>query len=156
MNKQPRKRFERGQSLIEFAFSAMILATLFSGLIDLARVYFTYIALEDAAGEAALFLSINPTCIDAFDCPDPNNAHWRAENAVQGQLATMAGWDNPAPEDQPRINADLPSVNAVGGTVFVTITYDHTLITPLIRNLVAGGDAQIELQVEARQTIVSE
>jgi hypothetical protein len=151
MNKTTSKRTERGQSLVEFAISGMLLVILFSGLVDLARVYFTYIALEDAAGEAALFLSINPTCIDAGDCGNPNNAEWRAENAVGGNLRTLVGWDGPNP---PVINADLPTAAAVGGTVFVTITYDHTLITPVVRNIAGGGT--ITLEVEARQTIVSE
>ncbi|MCI0711725.1 MAG: pilus assembly protein [Chloroflexi bacterium] len=147
MNKTTSKRMERGQSLVEFAISGMLLVILFSGLVDLARVYFTYIALEDAAGEAALYLSINPTCIDAGDCGDPNNADWRARNAVGGDFDALIDWGSAV------IDPELPTAAAVGGTVFVTINYDHTLITPVIRNI--AGD-QINLQVEARQTIVSE
>jgi hypothetical protein len=53
---------EKGQSLAEMVISMTILVMLMSGLIDIGRAYFTYIALEDAAGEAALYLSTNVTC----------------------------------------------------------------------------------------------
>jgi Flp pilus assembly protein TadG len=72
------RKSERGQSLVEMALTLPILLLILSGLIDLGRVYFTYVALEDVVGEAALYLSINPDCIKADPalpkCADPNNA----------------------------------------------------------------------------------
>ena len=157
MIKTTRKHTERGQSLVEFSLSAMLLVILLSGLLDLGRVYFTYVALEDAAGEAALYLSLNPSCkVDNGnpDCSDPNNAWWRARHATGGTFEGLLDWDNPNPANRPQIVPDLPTANAVGGKVFVTIKYDFPLVTPLIRNMASGG--KIPLQVEARQTIVSE
>lgn len=150
MNKRTSKRFEHGQSLVEFAISGMLLIILFSGLIDLARVYFTYIALEDAAGEAALYLSINPNCPKKGpgECKNPNNAEWRARNAVQGDFDALVDWSSAT------IKPDFNGFPVVGGTVSVTINYDHALITPFVRNLAEGES--IELEVEAHQTIVSE
>lgn len=152
MNKTTSKRTERGQSLVEFSLSAILLVVLFSGLVDLARVYFTYIALEDAAGEAALYLSLNPSCaVPGPGCENPNNARWRAKNAVQGQLGDLVDWDAPTTRIRPR----LDSAATVGGTVFVTIEYQHTLITPILR-YIGGSGGTIPLEVQARQTIVSE
>lgn len=55
-------RRERGQSLVEFALALPILMILLSGLLDLGRVYFTYLTLQDSAAEAGLYLSLNPGC----------------------------------------------------------------------------------------------
>ena len=46
---------ESGQSLIEFAFSFVIIMLLIVGAVELGRLYFSYIAIYDAAQEGALF-----------------------------------------------------------------------------------------------------
>jgi hypothetical protein len=46
---------ESGQSLIEFAFSFVIIVLLIVGAVELGRLYFSYIALYDAAQEGALY-----------------------------------------------------------------------------------------------------
>jgi Flp pilus assembly protein TadG len=46
---------ESGQSLIEFAFSFVIIVLLIVGAVELGRLYFSYIAIYDAAQEGALF-----------------------------------------------------------------------------------------------------
>ncbi|HEX6303515.1 MAG TPA: TadE family protein [Anaerolineales bacterium] len=51
---------ERGQSLMELAFSLMFLLVLLSGVVDLGRAFFTYMAMRDAAQEGALYGSIHP------------------------------------------------------------------------------------------------
>ncbi|MEA3349701.1 MAG: TadE family protein [Chloroflexota bacterium] len=52
---------ERGQSMVELAFSLVFLLILIAGVVDLGRAFFTYIVLRDAAQEGALYGSINPT-----------------------------------------------------------------------------------------------
>ena len=54
------QRLESGQSLVEVAFGMVILLVLLAGVLDLGRMYFTFVALEDSVGEAALYLAINP------------------------------------------------------------------------------------------------
>jgi hypothetical protein len=51
---------ESGQSLMELAFSLMFLLVLLSGVVDLGRAFFTYMAMRDAAQEGALYGSIHP------------------------------------------------------------------------------------------------
>lgn len=92
---------ERGQSLIEVALTLPLLLFIMSIVVDLGRIYFTLIALEDAANEAALYLTAtNPWCRFENDtpppnsivgqnsavrppesCEDPNNAFYRARNS---------------------------------------------------------------------------
>lgn len=52
---------ERGQSFAELALTLVVLLILVAGIVDLGRAFFTYIALRDAAQEAAVYGSINPT-----------------------------------------------------------------------------------------------
>jgi len=51
-NNHVRNCQEKGQSLVEFAFGLVILMILISGIVDLGRAFFTYMALNDAAQEA--------------------------------------------------------------------------------------------------------
>jgi Flp pilus assembly protein TadG len=54
-------RGERGQSLVEFAVSVVILLFLLVGIMDGARTLFTYLSMRDAAQEGALYGSYQPT-----------------------------------------------------------------------------------------------
>jgi Flp pilus assembly protein TadG len=60
MKKEIRHYKERGQSFAEFAISLVVLLILIAGIVDLGRAFFTYIALRDAAQEAAIYGAINP------------------------------------------------------------------------------------------------
>ncbi len=53
-------RSERGQSLVELALTFTLLLILLSGVIDLGRAFFTFMALRDAAQEGATYGSIMP------------------------------------------------------------------------------------------------
>lgn len=141
---------ERGQSLVEFAFTAMILVILLSGIVDLGRLYYIYVALEDAAGEAALFLSVAPTCPTeasglAGECDHPNNAEWRARHAGGGALLDWA---------DAYIITDVPDVPVIGDTVEVSIQYDFNALTPFVTNLLENRP--LTLTAIAAQIIVSE
>lgn len=51
---------EKGQSLLEMAFALIVLLLLLAGIVDLGRLFFTYIALREAAQEGAAFASVCP------------------------------------------------------------------------------------------------
>jgi hypothetical protein len=59
-NKLQAKPKEHGQSMVELALSITLLMALLAGTIDLGRAYFTWVALRDAAQEAASYGSIRP------------------------------------------------------------------------------------------------
>jgi Flp pilus assembly protein TadG len=52
---------EKGQSLVEFAFTLVLLLILVVGIADLGRALFTYLSLRDGAQEGALYGSVVPT-----------------------------------------------------------------------------------------------
>lgn len=162
---------ERGQSLVELTLGMAVLVLLISGLVDLGRAYFIFVALEDGAGEAALYLSINPDCWDTSGtgCADPNNALYRATHAG----GSYVDWDNPSTVIQvcPPPPGAVPDISdteywgwcsaagtldglAVGDTVTVSVKYYFDLLTPLIPNI--AGVNPLPLRAEASQWVVTE
>jgi hypothetical protein len=116
-------------------------------LIDLGRLYFTHVALEDAAGEAALYLSLNPHCKspgDGVECANPNNAEYRVKNAGGQEV----DWS------KAKFDFGVPSPYGVGETVKVTINYTYALLTPIIPKIV--GINPITLGASASQTIITD
>jgi hypothetical protein len=63
-NNHLHKRNEKGQALMELAVSITVLFIILAGVVDLGRMLFHYIAMRDAAQEAAAYGSINPTHCD--------------------------------------------------------------------------------------------
>jgi len=145
MIKSGNKR-ERGQSLVEFSISLIALVFIIGGLVDLGRTYFIFIALEDSAGDAALFLSLDPDCPDNAACTDPGNAEWRAENAASGFFDFTTA--------DTTVTSIIPSPWGAGSVVTVEIRHTFALLTPVIPQII--GVNTLTLKSTATQTIVSE
>ena len=75
-------RTERGQSMVEMALMMTILLVVLSAVLDLGRGFFSFIAIQNAAAEGALYAAINPRCRDASTpgCTNPNNVIFRTQN----------------------------------------------------------------------------
>jgi hypothetical protein len=152
--KQQKRRFQRGQAMVEFSLSLVILMMIMSGMLDLGRLYYIYVALEDGAGEGALYLSINPDCRTVGDigCPDPNNAEYRVRHAASG----VFDWNDPVTTqvtfDVPLDAGGLPDYG-VGDTVTVHIRHRFEPVTPIIIRISEG--LPIWLTVEATQIIIT-
>ncbi len=149
---QRAQRLEKGQSLVEMTVGFVILAVILSGLLDLGRVYFIFVALEDGAGEGALYLALNPACRNEADgagmtpnpCRNPNNVEFRSRNAG-GDLVDWASAN---------VQITRPAVYGVGDPVRVTLRYDFPLLTPIIPQI--AGVNPLTLTVTATQTIITE
>jgi hypothetical protein len=123
---------EKGQSLLEMAFAIIVLLVLLAGIIDLGRLFFTYIALRDAAQEGAAFASICP--------PDPTlpgngvriRDHVKSSSHFPVDLSAgniMVGSGFVAGESA-----------APGSQVYVTVTYfNFQFIVPFISIFVDGN-----------------
>lgn len=154
-------RGQRSQSLVEFALSLVFLVLLISGLLDLGRLYFVYTALEDAAGEGALYLSINPLCRTAASNPDrcknPGNAQYRIYHSGGGLVDWSACTDcvnirYVHPSDLG--GSDIYPNYGMSDVVIVTITYQFPLLTPAIPQIV--GASTLPLTVVATQSLVNQ
>jgi hypothetical protein len=142
------KKAQKGQSLVEFSLGLVFLLIIVSGLVDLGRLYFTHVALEDAVGEGALYLSINPHCYKASDgpaCVGVNNAEWRIQNSSG---ASLVDWSKAT------ITPIIPAPYGVGETVKVKIDYSYPLLTPIIPKIV--GLNPITLTSTASQIVITE
>jgi len=76
-----RKR-SRGQSVVEFALVLPILLLLLAATIDFGRLFYLYVAVNNAAKEGALYGARSPLCDDSANpaCGDPNNVAWHVAN----------------------------------------------------------------------------
>jgi Flp pilus assembly protein TadG len=133
----------RGQSMVELAISFPILLLMLSGLLDLGRMYYVFVALQDATAEAALFLSVSPECQTSadtipglLDCTDPNNAFFRAQNAggTTGVINFSAiNTTITYMDDEPIPNG----IRDIGDTVTVKMEYPFEFITPIMPRIAA-------------------
>jgi hypothetical protein len=174
--KRSKQSLEEGQSLVEMMFGMVVVVFIMSGVIDLGRAYFTYVALEDAAGEAAMYLAVNPHCPgDAFvggqwvanngnvtdSCDPPENAVWRAQNAGGGAglvnwsdgtkaTFTITCYDNDV-SPAAKVDCDSTAIS-IGDDVYVDIAYKFSLLSPVIPNI--NGSPTLTLTSRASQRIV--
>lgn len=108
------------------------LLLLMFGIMDLGRAYFTFLALKDAAAEGAYFGSVYPYCMTSnANCADPNNVIYRVRN--NAPTGGLVDWTQAA------ISSTVSSA-VLGGTVEVTVSYDHRLVTPFIGAIAGTQD----------------
>ena len=108
-----------GQSLVEFALLAPLLISLLVGIVDVGRLVFAYIALQDAVTEGALYAAYEPTPESAvIDRVRTSSNHVEVKNATVTVVCTTS----PPP-----------------GTITVTGSYNLALVTPLIAQIFGGN-----------------
>lgn len=121
--------------------------------IDLGRLFYSYVAVENAAKEGAFFGARNPLCDDNANssCGDPNNVIWHVENEApnigSGFTTSVACRDLAGTLVQP-INNCLD-----GYTYQVTVTYPFQLITPILSAILGNT---MTLHSEAQSTVISD
>lgn len=136
-----------GQSFVEFALTLPVLMLILMGVLDIGRAFFIGVALEDAAGEAALYLSIFPDCPTASSgaqCADPNNAAYRAQHAGSGHLQ----WSNVT------IRKMSPATTGAGLRAEVVLDYHFDLLTPVIPSLI--GAKTVTISGDATQVMIAD
>jgi Flp pilus assembly protein TadG len=134
IGKMVKKRYqEKGQSLVEFAVSLVLILTILAGAADLGRMFFYYIAMRDAAQEGVLYGSAFPDEYDEIIA--------RAQDLLSGNAVVTVNIN-----DVPWAAANACSPNEI--EVIVTSTFDLTM--PFF----AGADNQINLRAHANGTIL--
>jgi hypothetical protein len=84
-----------------------------------------------------------PEWQDSSDNPDPNNIAYRVRHESQSDLLNWSSVN---------VTVEAPFTTP-GNPITVTASYDHTLITPLLSELLPSGS--ITLRATAVQTILS-
>jgi Flp pilus assembly protein TadG len=163
-------RHRRGQSLVETALVLPVLALLTFGLLDFGRAYYFQVAITNAAREGARTGILNiytgpstPTCSTSNSyatCPVQTDAAIvNAVNAeLQGTGIALQSITICPPHDStssttgcPNTNnrADLWNAGTTNYYVTVKTTYNFTLFTPLLQNLV-GNPVAMSVSVQMR------
>ena len=117
-----------GQSLVELALVLPVLLLLFAGALDLGRIFYSQITIENAAKEGALEASRNPTSFSNTEPCDAttNRVLCLVLNEAKGSMYEIAPSDvtlscSPSP---------CPTSATIGDTVTVRVAGHFSLITP--------------------------
>lgn len=68
------ERSESGQSFVEMALSITFILILLAGVVDLGRMFWTFVTLRDAAQEGAAYASFCPADVDGIEARIRNSS----------------------------------------------------------------------------------
>jgi PKD repeat protein len=133
----------RGQSLVEFALILPVFFTLTAAAIDLGRVYYSSITVNDAAREGVLEAAKNPgSYIANTDCTAANKLDnrvmCRTLNEARGGFVTVSPADVALSCTLVTPGPCPPATPVFGDTISVKVTGRFTLVTPLIGSFFGG------------------
>ncbi len=154
-----RNRSERGQSLVEFGISLVVILFLLAGAVEFGLALFQFIQLRDAAQEGAVYGSI---------CPIANKIEARVRNHSASPV-DLACTSNSPPSDtcdpsnpvtvvvqgRDGTTATAKSINAVvvGDGVYVEVSFNHRLFMPFA-TLFTGGSNTITIRASVTNTVL--
>lgn len=139
MKIRPRHHSEKGQSYVEMAVSITILFILLAGLLDTGSLFFSYMALRDAAAEGTNYGMYRPLDLTGIE------ARVRASSSQQVDL-----------EDSSHVAVTIieDPDPCVGKTIKVRVTYQFGIDTPLVGAVI--GSQAIPISAESSATILSQ
>jgi Flp pilus assembly protein TadG len=150
----------KAQSLVEFALGGILLMMLLAASVDLGRAYYTYIVVQNMAGEGAAVLSLAP---DAdLDSPNPpanvnDTFQYRARNVaarVQGAVISPTNVRMSSSPRDVRLDPAVPFSQRCTGRVFSVIVDYHVtdLFFPAFlgfQQLTIGAESQSTFYADA-------
>ncbi len=142
------KKLERGQSLVELAISLTFIFLLLSGAITFGMAYFSYLSINDAAQEGALYGSLKPDDLTGII------------NRVQATSTSPVNLSQ-IPDSQIVVTynngkdcqGSVPATNGVTNTITVTVTYTYQIFMPFISKAI--GSNTIPLTGTATNSILT-
>jgi PKD repeat protein len=139
----------QGQAIVELALILPIFLILLASALDLGRVFYSQISVNDAAREAALEASRNPTSfLPNTACTTAN----KESNRVMCRATNEGGFVTVTPADVAMAcsTSPCPAAPVMGQTVSVTVTGHFRLITPLLAFLFGGMDTSFASTAQAQ------
>jgi TadE-like protein len=118
------------------AISITILMLLLAGVIDLGRVYYSFLSLKDAAAEGAAYGSINPGDLTGIEA--------RTRGESPGGLIDWSG---------ATVTTTFIGPACRGGGIRVEVTIAYSFMTPFIGAI--AGSQSIPLKADVVNTILS-
>ncbi|GAB4465842.1 MAG: hypothetical protein Kow0070_28470 [Anaerolineales bacterium] len=145
-----RNRSERGQSLVEFGISLVVILFLLAGAMEFGLALFQFIQLRDAAQEGAVYGSICPIATEI-------EARVRNHSASPVDLSVTSGPDAVTVVVQGRdgTTATAKDINLVkiGDGVYVEVSFNHKLFMPFA-TLFTGGSNTITIRASVTNTVL--
>ena len=131
----------QGQAIVELALILPIFLILMASALDLGRLFYSQISVNDASREAVLEASRHPTSFIANTActsanKDNNRIMCRATNEAYGSFVTVA----PTDVSMACSTSPCPTTPVLGQTVSVTVVGHFRLITPLLAVFFGGQD----------------
>ncbi|MGQ9583920.1 MAG: TadE family protein [Anaerolineae bacterium] len=121
--------------MLEFSMVLIALVLVMVGIIDFARMYFTYATVANAAREGARYGTIYPLYITAEDNPDPNNIVYR----TRGMLQLIGG--------SAEIQVTYPDGTPFPGCrIRVKVSTQFDMWTPLIPRFQVVGESTMYIE----------
>jgi Flp pilus assembly protein TadG len=131
--KTQRVSSQLGQSLVEFALILPILLIVFLGVLDLGRSFYTYIALTNAAREAARYTAVN-------NIPASSAKVTQELGAVSGCVGGTVTFNGAG--------------GGRGNPYTVTVTCQFQLITPFMSRIVGATATGNRITIRSNATFV--
>ena len=133
------RRRSRGQSLVEFALVLPVMLVFLAAALDLGRVFYANITLNNAAREGAFQAAITPTLYQENQACNQatNRVVCRIQNETTGSMVTVA------PTDIDLACSVAGCAAAQGSLVTVEVRGRFRLITPLLSVIFGGQDLNL-------------
>lgn len=133
-----------GQSLVEFALVFPIIVLLIMAFAEIGRAVFAFNTIANAARQGARVAAVNQLadvteCDESRPIEDPYEPHWSMRGCaiVAGKTIGLSTTNiGVAYEPPPDTTLDCDPVLHVGCIAVFTVTYNFTLTTPFVSNLI--------------------
>ncbi|HEY3334916.1 MAG TPA: PKD domain-containing protein [Candidatus Limnocylindrales bacterium] len=140
-----------GQAITELALILPVLLLLLVGALDLGRVFYSQITVNDAAREGALEGSRNPTSFIAGTActsgnKESNRVMCRTLNEARGGFVTVS----PADVSVTCSTGTCPASPSLGQTISVAVTGRMTLLTPFLGVIFGSQDLALSANATAQ------
>lgn len=143
--------FEKGQALAETAIVTVFLLLLLTVVVDLGRMMFTYLAMQNAAAEGAYYATTFET-IGSVGTNDKDTIIFRTQHESP---SVLLDWTEPGVNVTVTYNPNrFPQPQRAGDFVVVRITYPFKFIGPVPGLL--GFPAQIPISATATQVVLAD
>ena len=150
---------EDGQSLIELALVMVFLLIMLAGIVDIGRVFLTYIEMRDATQEGALYASLglvtenSSTSVPRVVTCNPESTYPNIESVIRTSSENMMRYID---DGLVTVTCDPDPISSycAGNTVEVIVTYNNfPLVMPFIGTLI--GRQEVDISASITDTIVT-
>jgi Flp pilus assembly protein TadG len=157
-NMKKKKYFpQRGQSLVEFSLTLIIIMTLLAGAVDLGSAFFIFIELRDAAQEGAFYGS-TAAVVDNNGIVVSNRPYNSATDVLNAAaIEARVRQSSTSPANLADVTTTTVTISTTtppcaGGGITVAVRYNYTLSMPLIGAVL--GTQTIPISASMTDTIL--